>query len=489
MRHTGATASRPSVQRLKTRFPPAEAAKSVHALRQTAGALRRPVVLLRRRLASARSEAGFALIEVMVSAALLAVVGIGIYNGIDGPAAISGTDRLRSVASGVAVRENERLHSLSFDELQQNQIPPETVTLRGINFTATSTTRWISDASATESCTNSNTSADYLALTTTVTWPGMGTHPTTIRSIQSPPTGTGTNLRGSLSVQITDQAVPGNPVTDVPVTIDGPTRITANTNSDGCAIFPYIPVGNYHGTFQQTGWVDPAGNSAGAFDTTVTGNNTTVVSKQYAQASAVNVQFEDSAGNNATWSSASLVSSGMQTPKILTSSPTGSLVNALNSGYSLFPDPSGYGAWAGDCPDPSLPSPQGYGVTRKDTVSVTPGNASTVRVRMPTLTITAKNGTTLLSGANVYITPLAACSDPGPAPLSPTKAVPSKIQTSATGVANVPLPYGDYSVCVDANIAGTNRRRIMNPVTNRAPAGSATSLDVSNAGGGTRAVC
>jgi prepilin-type N-terminal cleavage/methylation domain-containing protein len=463
----------------------------VFALGHTAGALRRSFAVLRGRLSAARDQSGFALIEVMVSAALLAVVGIGIYNGIDGPAAISGTDRLRSVAAGVAQRENERLHSLSFDDLQKNQLPVKTYNLQGNTFTATSTTRWVSDQSGSESCTNNSTSVDYLALTTTVTWRGMGSRSVTMRSIESPPTGTGTNLRGNLTVQIIDEKVPGQPVKNLPVTIDGPTRLTVNTNDEGCAVFPYIPVGNYHGTFQQTGWVDPSNAAIGAFDTTVTGNSTTAVPEQFGQASAVDVQFEDSAGNNATWSSASVISSGMSSPLQVYSTPANSLVNGVTTGYTLFPITSGYSAWAGDCPNPMNTLAQGgWGVTTANpSANVTPGAASTIRVKLPTVNLESRsNSTTLIGNANIYITPTAACSDPGPAPLSTRPNSPlktSNVAGATFGKKSIPLPYGDYTICVD-----NGARRRTRTVQNRAAAGTALqTFDVSSTGGGQSGVC
>src|SRR3954451_18744486 len=62
-------------------------------------------------------QGGFALIEVVVSAALLLVVAGGVLAGIEGPSRISGKNDLRSQATDLAQQDQERLRGMSFTSL------------------------------------------------------------------------------------------------------------------------------------------------------------------------------------------------------------------------------------------------------------------------------------------------------------------------------------------------------------------------------------
>jgi Tfp pilus assembly protein PilV len=411
------------------------------------------------RLRLAGSESGFALIEVMVSAMLLAVVAIGVYSGIDGPTAVSGADRLRSQAAGIAQQDQDRLRSMRFDDLQTYSDPPRTVSLGNTQFTVTSRTRWIADSSGTDSCTNSSARADYLALTTTVSWAGVGSRgPVTMRSIQAPPTGTGTNLRGNLSVQIVNQTGT-DPVPGLPISIDGPVRMNGTTNSEGCAVFPFVPVGDYRVSYQRSGWLDPTGAAAIAFNTSVTGNATTIESKQYAQAAAVNVTFEDSDRSTVKWTSGSITATGMPAPKVLKSAPAGTSVSSLTTGYTLYPFTSGYAGWGGGCPDPTQD----------------PATAATVR--LPTLRLVVAGGDSAVTTLNLVVTP-AACAD------AATNPIVRRLTTARNVTVNVPVPYGDYDVCADD---GTRRRQIT-AIQNRTPGGT-TPQTLTIPTTGTKRVC
>lgn len=435
-----------------------------------------------------------------MSAALLSVVAIGVYNGIDGPTAISGANRLKSQASSLAQQDQERMKSMKFDDLQRTAGSSPTVTLGQITFTTASRTQWISDRTGTDSCTNSSSSADYLLLSSTVSWPQSGTTKSlTVRSLRAPPTGTGTSLRGNLSVQLTDEKTPALPVAGVPVNITGPGNYTATTNSEGCAVFAYIPVGSYTASYQQSGFVDQTGKSAVTLpSTSVTGNATTVQTGTYAQAGSITVNFVDSSGNPAKWSSASLYANGIGVPFVMKSTPANTAVASLSSGTTMFPFTAGYNAWAGDCPDPTLasPAPGGYSAP-PETVTLGPGGSKTVNVTMPTVKLEVKNGaSTWVGAASVYLQPTgssASCSDPGPSPQSPKTATPLKTlggTRPALGTLSVPMPYGAYTVCAEAPVGTGSPPRMRTKsltVTNNAFAG--TSLQTIDLSTGTNGSC
>ena len=63
----------------------------------------------------ARHQDGFALIEVIVSAAILAVVALAVLSGLDGASASSARERARAVSASLAEQDQERLRSYRFD--------------------------------------------------------------------------------------------------------------------------------------------------------------------------------------------------------------------------------------------------------------------------------------------------------------------------------------------------------------------------------------
>ena len=74
-------------------------------------------LLVRACARSTREQRGFALVEVMVAAGLLAIVAVGVFAGIDGPAATSAGNRAKSVAASLAEQDQERMRAMKFTDL------------------------------------------------------------------------------------------------------------------------------------------------------------------------------------------------------------------------------------------------------------------------------------------------------------------------------------------------------------------------------------
>src|SRR3954452_7183858 len=90
------------------------------------------------------SEAGFALIEVIVAAAVLAIVALAVLSGIDGANSASAREKARAVASNLAEQDQERLRAMPVDVLRN---PPQSgdMTVDGIKYQVKSEARWITD--------------------------------------------------------------------------------------------------------------------------------------------------------------------------------------------------------------------------------------------------------------------------------------------------------------------------------------------------------
>src|SRR4051795_8608565 len=93
---------------------------------------------------SPRSEAGFALIEVIVAAAVLAMVALAVLSGIDGAQSASAREKARAVASNLAEQDQERLRAMPVEILRN---PPQSgdITVDGVKYSISSEAKWITD--------------------------------------------------------------------------------------------------------------------------------------------------------------------------------------------------------------------------------------------------------------------------------------------------------------------------------------------------------
>src|SRR3954469_10732743 len=86
-----------------------------------------------------RSEDGFALIEVIVSAAVLALVALAVLSGIDASAGSSAREKARAVAASLAEQDQETMRAMNVDQLiAVNGTAPRSVPVDGITYTVTS---------------------------------------------------------------------------------------------------------------------------------------------------------------------------------------------------------------------------------------------------------------------------------------------------------------------------------------------------------------
>src|SRR3954447_26472229 len=241
-----------------------------------------------------RAQGGFALIEVVVSAALLLVVASGVLAGIEGPSKVSGQNETRSQATDLAQQDQERLRSMSFNSLVgYTQTTP--VPVGGVTYSRYSSAIWIHDNGDPDSCNtqaNANT-GDYLKITSRVTPPATSGPPVQVDSLMATPPGQYSN-KGTLAVLLTNHL--NQPVVGQSVSIAGPVNMTVPTNSIGCAVFGAVDRGNYTVTFSRAGWVDPAAVTAVSIPTSVTANSTTIVPHQYAPAGRINVSVDTKVG-------------------------------------------------------------------------------------------------------------------------------------------------------------------------------------------------
>src|SRR5690348_5212870 len=117
-----------------------------------------------------RNQDGFALIEVIVSAAVLAIIALAVLSGIDGATASTARERARAIAGSLAEQDQERMRGYRFDELAKIPQQADQV-IDGVKYTIKSEATWVvDDGEVTGTCGAAGTKqSEYLRIVTTVT--------------------------------------------------------------------------------------------------------------------------------------------------------------------------------------------------------------------------------------------------------------------------------------------------------------------------------
>jgi hypothetical protein len=403
------------------------------------------------------AEAGFALIEVLVSGLVAVIVTGGVIGLINSTGRAGAEERHRSQAFSIAQEDQARLRSTRIADLG-TAMKPRTVPLNGTPYEVTSTATFVSDKTGTTSC-GSEARADYVKLGSRVTWPTMrSTNPVVIESIVSPVSGSLDPTHGNLKVIVFNGAVPPVPVSGAGISATGPGAFSGSTDSAGCALFGGQPAGNYTITPSLgSEYVDFNGKAPSSFTATITAGSTAAVEKVYDKAGTINVGFSvrNSAGGieGSFADSVTATATGLESGAKTFGTPGGSQISSVKA-WPLFPFDYPYNFYAGSC---STNKPEEGSANAKAPA----GGTTSATVQLPALYLTVKNssGTTTeqngLSGAKVTITDTK-CS-PGGTPLK-------RVYTT-NGTGNLPNPglsWSTYDICASATV-GTKVKRLKNP--------------------------
>jgi Tfp pilus assembly protein PilV len=404
-----------------------------------------------------REEDGFALLEVIVSAALLAVMVIAVFTTFDVVNRVSGQEKARAVAGSLAQREVELMRAMPAATLAQIANTPQTPatkTVDDIDYKITRDAVWLARGNDAASCNSDSDAADYMKVVSTVSAPAsMGIKPVTLTSVIAPPAGSFGADKGSLAIMVQNAATDGQP--GVNVTLTGPGVTTSRTtDSTGCAFFGEQATGDYTVTLSKVGMVDPSGNATPSKAETIAPEATTTDTFQYDAAATRTARFKtqkvDSAGAiqnslvDAKWTSVMFAPSGSFAPRPFTAGTAQSTITGTN----LFPFTSAYAVYAGNCtgarpadapalsPRPAVPT----GTLATDT--------SDAIVLMPVVNVTAlKNatGTAVASPATIKLTAKSGnCTGTFTLP-GKTDATTGRLSVDGAGA----MPFGTYDICVD----------------------------------------
>jgi Tfp pilus assembly protein PilV len=401
---------------------------------------------------SLAAEAGDTLIEVVVSALLLAVIVVGTLTGLNSANRASSLDRARSQANVLAQQDEDQLRSEPISKLSELSETHEAVLHEvdagGTKYTISSTAKYVADATATASCTSTSEKADYIQTASKVTWSSLGTgKPVVETGIISPP------ADSALIVQVTGASGEAQPNMDVTAT--GPTNISTTTSTDGCAILAVLP-GEYKLNVDKPGYdyVDPNGyensDEDPAIDSSLYVVAETTVKKGYefAPAGALEVSFENSSTKAPTVGDSFVAGNTTMNPAFRTFGTVGTYKAEVTSPKTLFPFASSkYSVYAGTC-EADNPHVVNSANAEPTAVSVLAGKTEKATVALPPVNITVMSGKSSTSPGYEIENAVVRLADTGCGTVRESK-------TNSKGALPIPsAPFGNYSLCVTGGAGG-----------------------------------
>jgi hypothetical protein len=279
--------------------------------------------------------------------------------------------------------------------------------------------------------------------------------------------------RGSLAVQVNNRD--HNGVAGLAVSISGPTSDTQPTNAQGCAIFPYIPVGNYDIRLNRPGWVEHYGVQAALGNQDVTAGTFNVRTMDYDQAATIVATIGTYKPNSTTTATANLIDSkayrtsatnggepGMQRIFPLTAPALPAYTVTLDS---LFPFESEYGVYTGICSESSpVLYDTDYYPSYTGAIKTNPAGTHALTVRQPPFNIQVKSPANVLANGLSVRATLQSADCPAAADRNYALTTVANPYTSSNGwvsqpqlvVAGAPvglafdpgMPFGIYDLCV-----------------------------------------
>jgi Tfp pilus assembly protein PilV len=425
---------------------------------------------------SLASERGSLLIEVLVAAVLVAVIGVALFGSLNSAAQVSGKSKTRAGAAAIAQDDQERMRAMPVAALNNFRQHRDPVVMGKISYVVDSRAEWIADAKGATDCTSNGAAADYLKITSTVTAKSIALKPVVVTSTVTPAPGTFTSDEGSLAVSVV--GADGSGRSNVQVAIDGPASDVQLTDANGCAFFGYEPVGDYDITATASGYVDPNGNPSATGTSSIGSQTVATLSLKYDQAGQANASFvtdpDDRPEIDSFQGSVGFANAGVTVNSGVRYFADASVPKAITTTPSLFPFPGAYSVFAGDCANNAAPS----GIT-PDSLTVLPGKLDhTVTVHVPALNIVTQLNTANRAGMYVRIKSTTAGCTP--------KTYPARTSNANFRLDDPGFPYGTYSVCVDNRFQASlaTARSATLPITLNAVSPAPTTVNVKTATGG-----
>ncbi|MBN1530742.1 MAG: hypothetical protein JW895_16895 [Thermoleophilaceae bacterium] len=415
---------------------------------------------LRRALNALRPEGGSMLIEVMVGAMILAITTTAVLGGLDGANKTNARNKARSVAAALAEQDQERMKAMPVAQLLPYITTPysRTVAVNGANYTVVSSAAYATDpGSVSTGCSATAKTQTNLKITSTVSSPSTRGN-VDIVGLVTPPASSGfTAGQGRVIVKVVDRDQA--PIQGVNVALAGASNFSEETNAAGCAIFSFLPAGNFTATISDAGppaKVDWDGLTSHVEAVTSTAGQTTTYGPfEMERPATINAQFDTRVGTSTVTAESAYMS--INNAKLAVQWPTYQTTNGGTnvSAAGLFPFLDGYGIYAGRCIQNKPATVQNTTPDPNQTITPTV-RVPSINVRVVNSTSTTGSGPAGQSSYTIVVKPSDGCST-----TYPTQTSASVTYGSTTYAGAIPkpgYPYGSYTVCAQRTVSGVTRR-------------------------------
>jgi Tfp pilus assembly protein PilV len=429
------------------------------------------------------SESGFALIEVMVSAVLVVVLATATLAIIERSASSAAGNRQRSVAVAMAQADQDSMRQRPIASLT-NHHTSVNKTQGNTQFTIKSDAIWLRDAGGPVSCAANSTRAEYVKITSQVSWVGHP-KPVVLESYIAP--GVTGVQKGALTVKLKTDTGQGTSGIWVAASGGG----SGITDDNGCVVLGNLTPGPNTVSWGASGYVDRNGSSAVSESVSVATGQTSQLERLYDRSAQATAKFveESQPPVPVKWTSVSVTHTGITNPTNATRSfvVPGSQFADEGVASSLFPFVAPYSFYAGSCVG-NAPTTWLASATMPTAAPAAATTNTVVNVTVPTVAVyVTSNGQangTGVGGASIGVTPattpsatypkMAGCTetiarDRGTgtaASRDPVKTAADPV--SRRGWAFLNLPYGQWRICAD------NGSKNATAVLNNTPPGTTT---------------
>ena len=361
-----------------------------------------------------RAQDGSFLVEAMVSAMIIVMVGLGVMKTLDRGTRLGGEQKVQAVAGNVAQTEIERIRGLAVSQ-QSNLRDEHTSTVGGVKYSISSRADWVNDANGDATCTTAGSRADYMKLETVVTWPGMsGRKPVTLESLISPGVRAFGSDQGSLAVKISDRN--GDGVNGVQLGLSGGASFSDATNDSGCVLWGYLASDeSYTLSFSRPpDYVRPDGSQSVSAPVAVVGGQTSNYELQFDRGGHINAQFvtkrtangnlfeSDPAKAHVTNAAAG---SALSDFDVSSAGGTSDLLFPFaNNAYTIHADSCALAEVPAVVPDPIPAPPLGPAAPPAVSALVEPGASVSKTVQLPALNVKVRSNGVFKAGLDLRIT-------------------------------------------------------------------------------------
>jgi Tfp pilus assembly protein PilV len=439
------------------------------------------------------TDAGFTIIEVVVASTLLLVAFLAAAALFVSGTRVSGDTRMRVVAAQLASSAIEAVRGPAADPSKfTTAVQPGTTvttkTVNGLRFTITQEMQWVAQNSTASACDSGGIGTNaLLQLNASVTWVGAGaTAPVEATTTLSPPAGAYSAATGSIGVKVLNAL--GQPLQNIAVQAAGPMTRTVSTTAEGCAFFAYMTPGSYVVSVTAGTGVGDQEQLVPSQSTSVTVGQTMSMTFNYDTAASITVTgWSGSTMTPATNMPIGVANTSLSPFRMYT------YVAGTTSLTPLFPYPSGYTVFAGNCTDSNPLGNDGSGNafyvnSGAVATNVTAGGNTATTVPLYDLPVRVVDavgnpvvGATVTASVTTgYPSPNAAvCLNGGVSGTAPTYGL---VPSDGAGMSNNAVPLGHLTVRAQSGTkSGTVRiwRRvtgIFNVTTGGARTGSAIPL-------------